>query len=91
MPLYSFACEACTNTKDLLVRSWNSCPKVITCTRCSENMVRDMASEKPNFQLKGGGWAAQSYGMSNRECIAESDKECLATEKARKRDDKLKG
>ena len=91
MPLYSVTCNKCKYTRDLLLRSPEDIPKDMDCNKCDGSMSRDFSAEKPNFQLKGGGWATSGYGRSDREMVKESDKEILATEKQRIKEDKAKG
>ncbi len=86
---YLFACD-CGYSRVLICRL-KDYPANVVCDKCASFMYRDFKGEGASFQLRGGSWASNGYTGTDRGMIVESDKEVLATEKARIKRDKANG
>lgn len=58
MPIYEFRCEECNAVSEFSMKM--SDPNPTTCPKCKADSLKKMIS-KSGFQLKGGGWFADSY------------------------------
>ena len=57
MPLYEFGCEKCKTVKEVLQKYDDPAP---SCSECSGETRRLIS--RTSFELKGDGWARDSYG-----------------------------
>ena len=69
MPIYSFTCESCKFSRDLLLKSYKDIPDQVFCSECQAQMYRNFTVEKPAFHLVGGCWGSQGYEMSDTEAL----------------------
>ncbi|MBK7759085.1 MAG: zinc ribbon domain-containing protein [Deltaproteobacteria bacterium] len=60
MPIYEYACPDCGHQFERLQKI--SEPPVTVCPACSAEKVRKLVSQT-SFQLKGGGWYNDHYGL----------------------------
>jgi len=58
MPLYEFGCKPCETIVEKLQKYSDAAP---VCGQCSTSMVRQFP-RRTSFELKGDGWARDSYG-----------------------------
>ena len=66
MPLYDFGCEECGHIEEILTKSAGSSEIVLTCPQCEkETMKRQVGLS--SFQLKGGGWYKDGYGLKQKQ------------------------
>ena len=61
MPTYEFACTACGFEFEAMRKMLD--PHLPNCARCQSSDVEKRVSASA-FQLKGSGWAHDSYGVS---------------------------
>lgn len=57
MPIYEFECECGNWIEELFTKP----KKSVRCPECGSKMVRIISPT--NFQLRGRGWARDSYGL----------------------------
>ncbi|MCK6523946.1 zinc ribbon domain-containing protein, partial [Myxococcota bacterium] len=60
MPIYEYACPDCGHEFERLQKI--SEPPVSVCPSCGAEKVRKLVSQT-SFQLKGGGWYNDHYGL----------------------------
>ena len=60
MPIYEYACPDCGHQFERLQKI--SEPPVTICPSCNAEKVRKLVSQT-SFQLKGGGWYNDHYGL----------------------------
>jgi putative FmdB family regulatory protein len=70
MPCYTFFCDACTAELETFQRVADPSP---VCPACGAN-TRRMISGSPAFSLKGTGWAADAYSVTDRGAQSVSDR-----------------
>lgn len=87
--IYIFTCD-CGYSRDYVCRV-KDYPNEVVCDKCDSQMYRDYQEEGKSFILKGSCWERDNYGKSHKSMMDENDKECMATEKQRIKEDKLKG
>lgn len=64
MPLYEYKCEKCETVSEFHMKMSDPHPE--QCPSCGASSLRKIISQSA-FQLKGGGWFADSYdGKSNK-------------------------
>ncbi len=64
MPIYEFRCQECNKVSEFQLKIADPHPK--DCPGCGQAGLKKIMS-LPAFQLKGGGWYADSYdGRSNK-------------------------
>ena len=72
MPLYSYRCDACHTTREILAKMSDPPPE--GCDSCGALGHMRKLLARTSFQLKGGGWYSQGYeGSSNREASTTSE------------------
>ena len=59
MPLYEYRCSECCQTTERLAKIDDPPP---VCEPCGERVMEKLISAS-SFQLKGTGWAHDSYGL----------------------------
>ena len=72
MPLYSYRCDTCHTTTEILAKMSDPPPKI--CATCgAEGTMRKLLA-RTSFKLKGSGWYRQGYeGASNRKDDAQKE------------------
>lgn len=61
MPIYEFQCSC----RERLEKLFKEPVKTTKCPNCGKRMRRIISSS--NFQLKGHGWAKDSYGLKEKQ------------------------
>ncbi|MEC8063277.1 MAG: zinc ribbon domain-containing protein [Pseudomonadota bacterium] len=69
MPIYEFHCTACASTFEQLVKIGQ---KTHSCIFCSSTEVTKLISQT-NFQLRGSGWARDSYETSPKQSTTQAE------------------
>ena len=59
MPIYEFRCKTCGLVTEEPFKI-SDCPPTVQCPNCGDPAEKAPPS-RMNFQLKGGGWSADSY------------------------------
>jgi putative FmdB family regulatory protein len=59
MPLYLYECDNCKHPVELLQKYTDAPPDV--CLECGAAECMKRIIGRPNFELKGGGWAKDLY------------------------------
>jgi|GEM_PF-716267 putative FmdB family regulatory protein len=71
MPIYEFRCQECQRIAEYQLKL--SDPYPTECPNCHKGQLQKIMS-LPAFQLKGGGWYADSYdGKSNKKAGPSAD------------------
>ena len=79
MPIYSYLCEACHTTTEILAKI--SDPPPSTCKNCGQSGQLKKQISRTAFQLKGDGWYSSGYeGKSNRAESVNSSSSSSKTE-----------
>ena len=85
MPIYEYACEACTHKFETL-QKFSEAP-LSTCPACNKNSLRKLISAAA-FRLKGGGWYETDFKSGDQKNIAGSDSKKNAEQSSAKGDAK---
>ncbi len=82
MPIYSYRCDSCGHTLDVLRKI--SDPPLVVCPSCGASAIRKQVTAA-GFQLKGSGWYATDFRnppAANADANEKSEKEPGAKETA---------
>ena len=72
MPLYSYRCDVCHTTTEILAKMSDPPPEI--CATCGAEGAMRKVLARTSFKLKGSGWYSQGYeGASNRQDGANNE------------------